>query len=167
MSDPPTKTVADSSVHLQQLMLPVHANPQGTVHGGVIMQVIDEAGAICAIRHARRPCVTVTVDSVNFHSPVRVGELVACHATVCYVGDTSVEVSVKVRAEDLVSGSVTHTNSARLVYVALDDSGRPIRVPRLRLETDEQRQRWEQARKRHELAQRQRCSSRPPDGLLR
>ena len=141
MSEPPTKAAADSSVSLQQLMLPVHANPQGTVHGGVIMKMIDEAGAICAIRHARHPCVTVTVDSITFHSPVRVGELVECHASVSYVGNTSVEVSVRVRAEDLVSGSVTHTNSARLVYVALDDRGRPTRVPRLRLETDEQRQR--------------------------
>jgi len=148
-------------------MLPVHANPQGTVHGGVIMRMIDEAGAICATRHARRPCVTVTVDSITFHSPVRVGELVACHATVSFVGNTSVEVSVKVRAEDLLSGGVTHTNSARVVYVALDDRGRPTPVPRLRLETDQQRQRWERAQERHRLAGERGQSPRPPDSPRR
>jgi uncharacterized protein (TIGR00369 family) len=133
-------------------MLPEHANPLGNVHGGAVMKLIDEAGAICAMRHARRPCVTVTVDSMTFYSPVRVGEVVTCNARVHYVGETSMEVGVRVRAENPLTGDVTHTNSARLVYVALDDQGRPTQVPGLRLESEDERRRWQAARHRHEQA---------------
>jgi uncharacterized protein (TIGR00369 family) len=139
-------------VSISRLMLPEHANPLGNVHGGAVMKMIDEAGAICAMRHARRPCVTVTVDSMTFYSPVRVGEVVTCNARVHYVGQTSMEVGVRVRAENPLTGDVTHTNSARLVYVALDDQGRPTSVPRLRLESEDERRRWQAARQRHEQA---------------
>ena len=164
MSDLPKRTVAQSRVSLSRLMLPEHANPLGNVHGGAIMKLIDEAGAICGMRHARRPCVTVTVDSITFYSPVRVGELVTCSARVRYVGETSIEVGVRVRAENPMTGDVTHTNSARLVYVALDEHGRPARVPGLVLETDEERRGWEQARERHRRAREMRSQSGPPSG---
>jgi len=152
MADLPIKTVADSQLTISRLMLPEHANPLGNVHGGAIMKMVDEAGAICAMRHARRACVTVAVDSITFYSPVRVGELVTCSARVHYVGRTSIEVGVRVRAENPLTGDVSHTNSARLVYVALDDRGKPAPVPGLTLETDGQRRRWEAARLRHEEA---------------
>src|SRR6185503_8964199 len=132
------KTVARSRVMLHQLMLPEHANAQGNVHGGVIMKIVDEAGAISAMRHAQRACVTVAIDDMTFHSPVHVGELLCCVASVNFVGKTSMEVGVKVTAENPISGEVTHTNSAYLVYVALDDQGRPCPVPGLVLETDEE-----------------------------
>jgi uncharacterized protein (TIGR00369 family) len=129
-------------------MMPEHANPGGSVHGGLIMKMVDEAGAIAAMRHAQRPVVTIAVDSMTFKSPVQVGQLVRLQAEVSYVGRTSMEVSVAVTAEDPIRGTVTHTNSAYLVFVALDDAGRPTRVPGLILETEEERAAFERARKR-------------------
>jgi acyl-CoA hydrolase len=107
------------------------------------MKMVDEAGAIAAMRHAQRPVVTIAVDSMTFKSPVLVGQLVTLHAQVSYVGRTSVEVAVRVMAEDPVARTVTHTNSAYLVYVALDDAHRPTAVPGLILETDAERATWE------------------------
>ena len=145
------KTVAKSRVMLQKLMLPEHANAQGNVHGGVIMKIVDEAGAISAMRHAQRPSVTVAMDDMTFHSPVHVGELLCCVASINFVGKTSMEVGVKVTAENPISGQLTHTNSAYLVYVALGDDGRPCPVPRLVLETDEERRRWQEGKERQAL----------------
>lgn len=133
------KRVSESQVTLHQLMLPADANALGNVHGGVILKVADEAAAICAMRHARRPCVTVAIDSVSFHSPVHVGELLALTAALTYVGRTSMEVRVQVHAENPISGVITHTNSAYFVFVALDPQGVATFVPGLELETDEQR----------------------------
>jgi acyl-CoA hydrolase len=133
------KRVSESRVTLHQLMLPADANALGNVHGGVILKVADEAAAICAMRHARRPCVTVAIDSVSFHSPVHVGELLALTAALTYVGRTSMEVRVQVHAENPISGVITHTNSAYFVFVALDPAGVATSVPGLELETDEQR----------------------------
>jgi len=133
------KRVSDSRVTLHQLMLPADANALGNVHGGVILKVADEAAAICDMRHARRPCVTVAIDSVSFHSPVHVGELLALTATLTYVGRTSMEVMVDVHAENPISGRITHTNSAHFVFVALDQDGLATAVPGLELENDTQR----------------------------
>jgi acyl-CoA hydrolase len=143
-----SKPVARSRVTLQQLMMPEHANVYGHVHGGLIMKLVDEAAAIAAMRHAQRPCVTVAVDSMTFLSPVEVGQLLSCVATLHFVGRSSIEVGVTVHAEDVLVGRITHTNSAYAVYVALDDHGRPCEVPGLLLETEEEQTCWEQARQR-------------------
>jgi len=150
------KTVASSRVTLHQLMLPEFANALGNVHGGTIMKLVDEAGAICAMRHAQRPCVTIAIDSMTFRQPVHVGELLVCDARVTYVGRTSIEVGVQVHAEKIIAGETTHTNSAFLVYVALGDDGRPAEVPRIVLESDEERKLFEEGaeRQRHRLARR-------------
>jgi uncharacterized protein (TIGR00369 family) len=155
------KRSLDSRVTLHQLMQPVHANIGGNVHGGWIVKLADEAAAICAMRHAQRPCVTVSIDSVAFHSPVHVGELLALHATLIYVGRTSMEVRVDVHAEDPISGRSTHTNSALLVFVALDENGAPTSVPELVLETDAERAEFAagQARQAARVARRQRPRS--------
>ncbi len=142
------KRVADSEVTLHQLMLPAHANPLGNVHGGIIMKLVDEAGGLCAMRHAQRPAVTIAIDSMTFHSPVHVGNLLTLKASIHYVGNTSMDVGVRVTAENPITGEQTHTNSARLVYVALDDNGRATKVPGLILETDTQRRRWDAAKAR-------------------
>lgn len=126
-------------------MLPEHANQLGAVHGGVVMKAVDEAGAICAMRHARSPCVTVYVDSMEFHHPVHVGQLLRCQARVTWTGKTSVEVWIRVEAEDIIAGKITLTNSAYVVYVALDSTGRPTPVPPLGVSTDEARRLWEDA----------------------
>jgi uncharacterized protein (TIGR00369 family) len=142
------KRILNSQVTLHQFMLPAHANPAGNVHGGVILKIADEAAAICAMRHAQRPCVTVAIDSVSFHSPVHVGELLALKATLEYVGRTSMEIRVDVHAENPISGVVTHTNSAYFVFVALNEAGTATAVPQIELETDDERARFAEARER-------------------
>lgn len=153
MSELPGRDARESAITLQQLMLPEHANQLGAVHGGVVMKAVDEAGAICAMRHARRPCVTVCVDSMEFHCPVHVGQLLRCDARVTWTGRTSMEVEIKVEAEDVIGGTVTLTNSAYLVYVALGESGKPTSVPALRLTNEADRDLWQQglARQRARL----------------
>ena len=139
MSLPKKKTPESSRVRLHQLMLPEHGNALGNVHGGLIMKMVDEAGAIAAMRHAQRPCVTIAIDSMTFKQPVHLGELLVCDARVTYVGRSSIEVSVQVHAENPITSDITHTNSAHLVYVALGEDGKPCEVPALELVTDEER----------------------------
>jgi acyl-CoA hydrolase len=150
--------VSASRVELCQLMLPEHANAYGNVHGGLIMKTVDETGGIAAMRHAQRPCVTVSIDEMSFVSPVHVGELLCCKASVNYVGRSSLEVGVHVHAENPITGEITHTNSAYLVYVAIDDDHKPCEVPPLILETEEDRRRHEaaQVRQAERLARRKR-----------
>ncbi len=145
------KRASESQVELSQQMMPSDANPLGNVHGGHIMKLIDEAGGIAAMRHARRPVVTITMDSVSFLSPVRVGQLLTLCGSVNWVGKTSLEVGVRVEAENPITGEITHTNSAYAVYVALDDLGKPCSVPPMILETDEDRRRWEEAQARQRI----------------
>lgn len=156
MTSAAEKTPDQSRVTLHQLMLPEHANALGNVHGGLIMKMVDEAGAIAAMRHAQRQCVTIAIDSMTFDKPVHLGELLVCDARVTYVGRTSIEVSVRVHAEHLLTGTTTHTNSAHLVYVALDAAGRPCEVPRLELVTEQDRRAWAEG----ELRQRERLTRR-------
>lgn len=150
------KRVSESRVTLTQLMGPGDANALGNVHGGIIMQRCDEAGGMAATKHARRPSVTVVVDSMAFHSPVQVGDLVTVSAEVTWVGRTSMETRVLVNAENVLSGEITHTNTAYFVYVALDENGKPTPVPPLICETDLEKERYERAaaRQKHRLEQR-------------
>jgi uncharacterized protein (TIGR00369 family) len=141
----PAKRVKDSQVTLNHLMLPEHTNPLGNIHGGVIMKLVDEAAGLCAMRHAQKPAVTVAIDSMTFHSPVQMGNVLTLQASLNWVGHTSMEVGVRVVAENPLTGECTHTNSAFLVYVALDTNGRPSPVPPLLLETDEEKRRWSEA----------------------
>ncbi|TFH36067.1 MAG: acyl-CoA thioesterase, partial [Anaerolineales bacterium] len=125
------KPVKSSRVTLSQLMQPEHANLRGDVHGGWIMKLVDEAGALAAMRHAQCRVVTVAIDQMMFHEPIRIGHLVMLHAELTYVGRTSMEARVEVIAEDPVTGVQSHTNTAYLVYVALDDERQPHPVPKL------------------------------------
>jgi acyl-CoA hydrolase len=143
-----SKHTSESQVILAQFMQPEHANALGNVHGGWVMKLIDEAGGLCATRHARRPAVTVAVDSLRFLSPVHVGDYVTFTAHLNWTGRTSMEVEVNVEAEDLLTGEKTHTNSAYLVFVALGQDGQPVEVPSLILETEEERRRWVQGAQR-------------------
>ncbi len=149
------RTVSQSRVRLAQLMQPEHANSHGNVHGGWIMKLVDEAGALACMRHARRRVVTVAVDQMVFHQPIRIGDLVTLTAEVNYVGRTSMEAQIQVVAENLVTGERVHTNTAYCVYVALGEDGRPVPVPPLIPENDAQRERMERGRQRqaYRLAQ--------------
>ncbi|OIP33507.1 MAG: acyl-CoA thioesterase [Deltaproteobacteria bacterium CG2_30_66_27] len=142
------KPVSATRVVMGQEMTLLDANPVGNVHGGNIMKMADSAAGVVSIRHSGRNCVTAVVDRFVFHAPVFVGNLVLVFASLNYVGRTSMEVGVRVEAEDLRTGKRIHTNSSYFVMVALDDSGRPAEVPPLLLETDEDRRRNEEARQR-------------------
>jgi acyl-CoA hydrolase len=150
------KPVSASRVTLSQLMHPEHANLLGNVHGGWIMKLVDEAGALACMRHAQRKVVTVAIDSMVFRQPIRLGDLVILKAEVSYTGRTSMEVTVEVHAENPITGEQTHTNTAYLVYVALDDNGRPTSVPPLKAETEEERQKLEEGQARQERRLKQR-----------
>jgi acyl-CoA hydrolase len=120
------------------------------VHGGWIMKLVDEAGALACMRHAQRKVVTVAIDSMTFRQPIRIGDLIILNAEVSYAGRTSMEAEVHVIAENPVTGERTYTNTAYLVYVALDDEGRPTSVPGLKAETEEEKLRMEKAQERQE-----------------
>ena len=152
---PTPKTPNASRISIAQLMHPEHANILGHVHGGWIMKLVDEAGALTCMRHAQKRVVTVAVDSMVFREPIKIGDLVTLNAEVTYTGRTSMEAEVQVVAENPITGERTNTNTAYLVYVSLDDEGRPTTIPALVTETDEEKQRMEQAKKRqaHRIAQ--------------
>ncbi len=152
----PPKRARDSQVFLSQQMMPSEANPLGNIHGGHVMKLVDEAGGLAAMRHARRPVVTVAVDSMSFLSPVTVGYLLTLRSAVNWVGRTSIEVGVHVEAENPITGEIMHTNSAFAVYVALDDDGRPTPVPPIILETEDERRRWDEGELRQEIRLRRR-----------
>ncbi len=156
----PAKPVRESQVEMTELVLPNDANTFGNILGGKVMHLIDIAGAIAARRHTRRPVVTVEVDSLSFHSPIKVGNIIVLKASVNRAFRTSLEVGVKVFSEDTVSGEVKHTASAYLTFVALDDQGKPAPIPALLPQTAEEKRRFEEAaeRRKARLERKQRRS---------
>jgi uncharacterized protein (TIGR00369 family) len=144
------RKVEESSVVMAQVMIPQDANPAGNVHGGVIMKLIDTAAGVVASRHARSNAVTASIDRLDFHHPVFVGDLLFIKGRLNFVGRTSMEVGVRVEAENIMTGEVRHTASAYLTFVALDGSGKPKEVPPLILETEEELRRNREAKIRKE-----------------
>lgn len=143
------KPMSASRIQLAQIMMPEHANMQGNVHGGWIMKLVDEAGALASTRHSAHRTVTVAIDQMVFRHPIHIGDLVLFNAEVTYAGKTSMEVEVKVIAENPISAAQIHTNAAYLVYVAIDDSSKPTQVPPLFAETQEEQSRMDAALARH------------------
>ncbi len=140
------KTVTESQVVMAQQMMPDDANPWGDVHGGTIMKLVDEAAGAAAIRHARCRVATAAIDFMSFLHPVHVGDFVTLTASVNDVGRTSMEVGVRVEAENMLTGERNHTSSAYVVMVALNDEGRPLQVPPVLAETPDQRRRMAAAK---------------------
>ena len=138
----------DSETVMSELMMPQHANIMGNVFGGVVLALADRVAAVAAIRHARQQCVTVSVDKVDFKEPIHVGELVTAFARVNFAGRTSMEVGVKIIAEDVLSGEKRHTNSCYVTYVALDSQGVPAAVPPIEPETADEKRRYDRAAQR-------------------
>ncbi len=150
------KTIEDSSVVIAQVMTPQEVNVAGNVHGGVIMKLIDTAAGVVAYRHARENVVTASIDHLDFHHPVFVGDFVTLKASLNLVGRTSMEVGVHVESETLLSGEVRHTASAYLTYVALGEDRRPMVLPPLILKTDDEVRRNHEAQVRREIRLRER-----------
>lgn len=144
------KRVSESSVVMAQQMNPQDANPAGNVHGGVLMKLIDTAAGAVAVRHSRSNAVTASVDRMDFHNPVFVGDLVTFRASPNLVGRTSMEVGVRVESENLITGEKRHTVSAYMTFVALDKNGRPVQLPPLILETNEEKRRNREAKARRD-----------------
>lgn len=151
-----SRTVKETQHETSQMMLPQHSNNLGLVFGGVVLAMMDTASAVSAIRHARSICVTASVDRVDFREPIHLGDLVIMKCSVNYVGRTSMEVGVRVEAEDLQTGNRRHTNSCYLTFVAIDRNGRPIEVPKLVPESEVEFRRYEaaQARRQRRLEER-------------
>ena len=146
----PSKPVRESKSIISTQMLPSDANPMGNVHGGTILKQVDTAAGVTALRHARMNTVTASIDRMDFYNPVYVGNLLTLKASVNYVGNTSMEIGVRIEAENLTSGKVTHTGSCYLTYVAIDENGNPTEVPEIILETPEEKRRWEAGKNRRE-----------------
>lgn len=144
------KTVGESSIVMAQVMMPGQTNPYGVVHGGEVVKLIDTAAAACAVRHARQNVVTASIDRLDFLFPVFVGDMLHLKASINYVGRTSMEVGVRVEAENLRSGMIKRTASAYLTFVALDENHNPVPITPLILETEDERRRHREAQARRE-----------------
>src|SRR5215467_8251700 len=146
----PSKPVSESKSVISTQMLPSDANPMGNVHGGTILKQVDTAAGVTALRHARENTVTASIDRMDFYNPVYVGNLLTLKASVNYVGKTSMEIGVRIEAENLTTAKVTHTGSCYLTYVAIDENGNPTEVPEITTETLEEKRRWEAGKKRRD-----------------
>ena len=140
------KKVSESRVEMAQVMFPMDANMAGNVHGGTIMKLIDTAAGIAALRHCRTNVVTASMDQLDFHEPVFMGELLILRASINYVGSTSMEIGIRVDAEDLKEGKVRHTNSAYVTMVSLDENRKPAPAPKIVPETKDEKRRFEEGR---------------------
>ncbi len=144
------RTVSSTHVTMSEVMTPTDANFLGKVFGGTILSLLDLVAYAASSRYAGAICVTASFDRVDFHEPIEVGELVICEGFVTYVGRTSMEVTIEVHAENVFNGVKRHTNTARVMMVAIKE-GRPTEVPRLICETKEDKVRFLEGRLRREL----------------
>lgn len=152
----PGRPMRESRATIVRLMMPPDANPHGNVHGGVIMKFVDEVAGIVAHRHARRNVVTARLDRMDFLEPVFVGNALNLDARIAYTGRTSMEVMVDIRAENLDTGEVVHTGTAWLTMIALNERGRPVPVPPIYAESDEEKALHDLAKRRYEARQEER-----------
>lgn len=135
---------------LTTFVMPHMQNVLGDLFGGDLMTLVDQAAAVAAMRHAGGPAVTKSIDRLDFHHPIPVGALVTCYATVDFVGNSSMDITVEVFSERLTTGERRHTHTAHVVFVAIDPARKPRRVPRLTPETPEEEERYRVARERYE-----------------
>lgn len=145
------RCVQDSKVEVIQFMTQMDANPAGNVHGGVIMKLIDNTAGIVAARHCGTNVVTASLDRLDFHSPVFVGDLLHVKASINLVGRTSMEIGVRVEAEDWRLGCKRHTASAYLTFISLDEHYRPTPVPPIVPVTEDEKRRYEEAKERRRI----------------
>jgi acyl-CoA hydrolase len=147
---PESRPMSFSVGSITTFVMPHMQNVRGDLFGGELMALVDQAAAVAAIRHAGGPAVTASIERVDFRERIPVGALVTCDATVDFVGNSSMDITVEVYAERVSSGEKRHTHTAHVVFVALDEEGKPRRVPRLLPETDEQLARYARAEAHHQ-----------------
>ena len=156
----PGRPVSDSAVTAVRIMMPTDANIRGNVFGGSILKYMDEIAAVAAFRHARRNVVTASIDRMDFLGPVYLGDLLILKASVNYVGRTSMEIGVRIEAENPLSGRTTHTASCFLTYVALDAKGRPTPVESVVPISPDEKRRFKEAATRRKIRQVERAEIR-------
>jgi len=144
----PAKSPSESVTTMIRIMMPMDANTSGNVFGGAILRLIDEVGSVVALKHARGNVVTASVDRMDFYHPVYIGDMLRLSASINYVHLTSMEVGVRVEAENPFTGDVRHTGTCFLTYVALDKDRKPCVIPSLRLDTEDEKRRWAEAEAR-------------------
>lgn len=145
-----SKPVSDSQIVMTELVLPNHTNQLGNLLGGQLMHWIDICAALSAAKHSNRVCVTASVDRIDFHHPIRLGDAVTLVASVNRVFRTSMEVGVKVYAQNFRDDTKIHTNTAYLTFVSVDSDGKPVPAPEAVPESDEEKRRYEEALIRRE-----------------
>lgn len=145
------KAAEESKLMIVQQMVQTDANLAGNVHGGVIMKLIDSTAGLVAARHSSNIVVTASIDRLDFHSPVFVGELLVINAAINYTGTSSMEIGARVEAENVMTGERRHTASAYLTFVALDKDGKPTKIPPLALTSEEDKRRHRQAAERRKI----------------
>ena len=150
MSDRDSRTVKESALETAHLMMPQDANIQGNVYGGTIMKLMDEIAGSVAALHARKNVVTASVDQMSFYEPVYIGNLLLLKASVNFVGNTSMEVGVRIEARDLRSGKTLNTGSSYLTFVALDGNGKPTEIAQIVPETPEEKRRYLEGKARRD-----------------
>lgn len=150
---PRGKAPRESLTDVADLMLPPDANMHGTVFGGRVLQMVDKAASVCAMRHCEKPVVTVAMERVEFLVPIRVGTFLVASARVIYTGRTSMEIRVEVYAEDMPGGRRVHTNSCLVTMVAIDENRRPAPILPLLVETPEEKAQWKAAEARRAARQ--------------
>jgi len=144
-----TKTIKNSNVIMHELVLPNDTNVLGNVHGGRVMCLMDICAAMSAYKHARMPVVTASVDRLDFLAPAKKGDILKLQSSVNYAHKTSMEIGVRIDAEDPFTGEVKHTATAYLTFVAIDDNNKPTEIPKIIPESDDENRRYERAKKRH------------------
>lgn len=144
------KTIAESATVLSEVMMPLYANHYGSVHGGTILKLADEAAFVAATKHARKNVVVVSMDHIEFKHPVNIGDLLTLTASIFHVGKTSMDVEVKIQAEKIKEAKKVDIGSAYLTMVALDEKGKPTKVPGLILKTKEEIEKSKEIRLRRE-----------------
>lgn len=145
-----SKTPSESQIEMREMVMPGDANKHGTIFGGKIMSWIDIAAAMCAEKHCQSPVVTAHIDDIDFLSPIKVGHHVIIKASINYAGNSSMIIGVKVESENPYTGQTRVTTKAYVTFVALDDVGRPITVPKVEPKTQDEIRRYENAKKRKE-----------------
>jgi len=150
------KSSKESHVSITELMLPSHSNFSGKVHGGHILNLMDQIAFACASKHSQHYCVTASVNKVDFLNPIEVGELITLKASINYTGNTSMVVGVRVESENITSGEKKHCNSSYFTMVAKDEDGNNVSIPGLIIENEEGLRRFTRSMRRKEQAMKRR-----------
>ncbi|WP_341215050.1 acyl-CoA thioesterase [uncultured Wocania sp.] len=157
------KNIKDSQITISELMLPSHSNFSGKIHGGYILNLMDQIAFACASKHSRHYCVTASVNKVDFLNSIDVGELVTLKASVNYTGRTSMVIGVRVESENIQTGKIKHCNSSYFTMVAKDEDNKNVKIPGLILDTEQSIRRFARSIARQEQSRKRSSNFKPSE----